>query len=149
MKHNLIIGIGFFAGVCLALQSAFSSQLGSILKKPILASISTYSSGALFAIFFVVIFSNESLNLQLAKQVPWYLWFIGGLFSVTGITIYYFAFPIIGMGKMVAIGLCGQLILSVIAGHFGWLNLPIEPITVRSLFGVMAMMIGIYLITIK
>lgn len=149
MNQNLITAIAFFGGICLAVQAAFSSQLGSVLKKPILASILTYSSGALFAVVFVLLFSRGAISLHAAKQVPWYLWFIGGLFSVVGVTLYYFAIPRIGIGRMMALGLCGQLIFSVIAGHFGWLSLPVEPITIKRIIGVMAMTLGIFFIISK
>ncbi len=50
---------------------------------------------------------------------------------------------------MIAIGLCGQLLFSVVAGHFGWLNLPGDPITFKKLMGVLAMIVGIFLINLK
>lgn len=121
----------------LAGQPGYSAELGEILKKPISSSASTYSAGALLATAFVFVFSKEDINLQTAKQVPWYLWFIGGLFSVTGIT------------KMIPIGLCGQLLFSVVAGHFGWLNLPGDPIAYKKLMGVLAIIVGIFLINLK
>ncbi|MFC3196678.1 DMT family transporter [Parapedobacter deserti] len=146
MNQYLITAIALFGGICLAVQAAFSSQLGVLLKRPILASIATYSSGALVAIVFVMLFAREAVSLHAAKQVPWYLWFIGGLFSVVGITLYYFAIPRIGMGKMMAFGLCGQLLFSVIAGHFGWLGLPVEPMTIKRMIGVVAMSLGIFFV---
>lgn len=149
MNQNLLTIIAFLGGICLAVQSIFSSQLGEILKKPILASISTYSSGAVLATIFFVFFSKETISLQTIKQVPWYLWFIGGLFSVVGITLYYFAIPKIGLSKMIALGLCGQLFFSVLVGHFGWFNLPLEPITVKRTMGVFFMILGILLLTTK
>jgi len=50
---------------------------------------------------------------------------------------------------MIALGLCGQLIFSMIAGKYGWLNLPVEPITTKRLLGTVAMLIGIVLINTK
>lgn len=149
MNQQIITVIAFLGGICLAAQSAFSTQLASILKKPILASLFTYSSGTLFAMVFVLFFRPGAISPEAAKQVPWYLWFIGGLFSVVGITLYYFAIPKIGIGKMMALGLCGQLFFAVIAGHFGWLNLPVEPITIRRIVGVIAMTLGIFFIVSK
>src|SRR5690606_23948458 len=136
MTPNLITAIAFVGGVCLAVQSAFSAQLGSILKNPIMASISTYSSGVLFAIVFVLFFREEVISWQAVKQVPWYLWFIGGLFSIAGITLYYFTIPKIGLGSVMVFGLCGQLFFAVVAGHFGWFNLPLEPITIKRVVGI-------------
>ncbi|WPR77352.1 DMT family transporter [Algoriphagus sp. NG3] len=149
MNQTLLSALALTAGVLLAVQSGYSAQLGAILKKPILASASTYATGALLATAFVFVFSKEGINLQTARQVPWYLWFIGGLFSVTGVTFYYFLIPKIGITKMIAIGLCGQLLFSVVAGHFGWLNLPGDPITFKKLMGVLAMIVGIFLINLK
>lgn len=150
MNQSLLLFIiALLAGIFLAVQSGFSAQLSTILKIPALASASTYATGALLAFTFALVFSKEPISLQTAKQVPWYLWFIGGLFSVTGITLYYFLIPKIGIAKMVAIGLCGQLLFSVVAGHFGWWNLPLEPITFKKTLGVMAMIVGLLLINLK
>lgn len=149
MNQYFVSVVAFFGGVCLAIQAGFNARLGSLLKMPVLASISQSASSFIFATVFVLFFSKELPSLQTAKQIPWYLWFIGGLFSVTGITLYYFTIPKLGASKMIALGLCGQLMLSVIAGHFGWLNLPVEPITLKKTIGVAAMLIGIILISSK
>jgi transporter family-2 protein len=50
---------------------------------------------------------------------------------------------------MISIGLFGQLIFAVIAGNYGWLNLPLEPITLKKTIGISSMIIGILLINIK
>lgn len=149
MNQHLLSTIAFVGGVCLAIQAAFNTQLGILLKKPILASISTSVSSILFALIFILLFSKEIPNVQITKQVPWYLWFSGGLFSVVGITLYYFTIPRLGIAKMISLGLCGQLVFSVVAGHFGWLNLPLEPITSKKAFGITAMLFGIILINSK
>ncbi|PSL50353.1 transporter family-2 protein [Chitinophaga niastensis] len=149
MNQHFVSIIAFFGGVCLAVQACFNAQLGTLLKKPILASISQSISSFIFAAVFVLLFSKELPNLQTAKQIPWYLWFIGGLFSVTGITLYYFTIPKLGISRMISLGLCGQLVLSAIAGHFGWLNLPVEPVTLKKTIGIAAMVTGIILISSK
>ncbi len=73
MNQTLLSALALTAGVLLAVQSGYSAQLGVILKKPILASASTYATGALLATAFVFVFSKEGINLQTARQVPWYL----------------------------------------------------------------------------
>ncbi|MFA5300650.1 MAG: DMT family transporter [Lutibacter sp.] len=149
MNQQFFSLVAFLGGVFLAVQAGFSTQLGSMLNKPILASISQSISGILFALIFILLFSKELPTPQTAKLIPWYLWFIGGLFSVTGITLYYYTIPKLGISKMIALGLCGQLIFSAVAGHFGWLNLPVEPITAKKIIGVGTMIAGIFLINSK
>ena len=42
--------------------------------------------------------------------------------------------------------LTGQLALAVVASHFGWFDQPIKPITLKTLSGLVAMVVGIILI---
>ena len=146
MKVYFLSILALTGGVFLAIQAGFNSQLGSLLKQPVLAVISTSISSVLFATVFVFLTGKETFQVSSVSQIPWYLWFIGGLFSVIGISIYYYTIPKIGISKMIALGLCGQLLFSMIAGQFGWLNLPVEPITTKRLLGAISMMAGILLI---
>nr|WP_068891956.1 DMT family transporter [Pedobacter panaciterrae] len=149
MNQQLVSVVAFFGGVFLAIQAGFNAHLGVLLKKPLLATIATSFSSLLFASVFVLMFFNEMPNPNLLKKVPWYLWFTGGLFSVIGISFYFYSIPKLGLSKMISLGLCGQLIFSAFATHFGWLNLPVEPITLKKIIGIMAMITGILLINSK
>lgn len=149
MRLFFLSVLGLAGGVFLAVQAGFNSQLGSTLKQPILAVIASSISSVVFGCLLLLLISKESIQNIATTQVPWYLWFIGGLFSVIGIAIYFYNIPKIGISKMIALGLCGQLVFSLIAGKYGWLNLPIEPITTKKLVGAIAMVAGIILINIK
>lgn len=149
MRIYIVTLLALIGGVFLAIQAGFNSQLGSILKQPLLAVISTSLSSVVFGILILFFVDKGSIQNIVTSSVPWYLWFIGGLFSVIGISIYFYTIPKLGISKMIALGLCGQLIFSLIAGKFGWLNLPVEPITNKRLIGTIAMLIGIVLINIK
>lgn len=149
MKSILIYTLAFTGGVFLAVQAGFNTQLGSILKQPIIAVISTSITSVVFGLLILLIISKGNIQLQIFGQVPWFLWFIGGLFSMIGITLYFYTIPKLGISKMIALGLCGQLVFSLIAGKFGWLNLPVEPLTTKRLVGAFAMIVGIILINSK
>lgn len=144
-----IYGLAFMGGVFLAIQAAFNTQLGAILRQPLMAVVAASITSAVFGILLLLFTSTENVKLATFQQVPWYLWFIGGLFSMIGITLYFYTIPKLGISKMIALGLCGQLIFSLIAGKFGWLNLPVEPITPKRLIGMLAMIVGILLINTK
>lgn len=149
MRLFFLSVLGLAGGVFLAVQAGFNSQLGSTLKQPVLAVIASSISSVLFGSLLLLIISRDSIQNITTTQVPWYLWFIGGLFSVIGIAIYFYNIPKIGISKMIALGLCGQLLFSLIAGKYGWLNLPVEPITTKRLAGTIAMVAGIILFNIK
>lgn len=147
-NYGLLI-LAFIGGVFLALQGGLNAQLGVLLRNPLLASLVAFFSSTIFALIFVLFnFKSLPTNFQI-KTIPFYLWFTGGFFSVLGISLYYYTIPKLGISTMISIGLCGQLIFAVIAGSYGWLNLPLEPITLKKTIGISSMVLGIVLINIK
>ncbi|WP_420572184.1 DMT family transporter [Kordia sp.] len=149
MNHYGVFVLAFLGGVFLAMQGGLNAQLGTFLKNPLLASFVAFFCSTLFAFIFILIsFKSLPTTLQL-KEIPFYLWFSGGLFSVIGISLYYYTIPKLGISTMISIGLSGQLIFAVVAGNYGWLNLPLEPITFKRIIGTIAMISGAILINIK
>ncbi|MBL6449403.1 DMT family transporter [Fulvivirga sp. 29W222] len=149
MNQITLSVLAFTGGIFLAMQGGLNAQLGVLLKNPLLASLIAFFNSTMFA-FLIIVFSVRSIpSAQQLKEVPWYLWSAGGLFSVIGISLYYYTIPKLGVSTMISLGLCGQIMFSVIAGHFGWFNLPVEPATYKRLLGVTAMIIGIFLINKK
>ncbi|WP_299626836.1 DMT family transporter [uncultured Tenacibaculum sp.] len=147
-NYGLLI-LAFIGGVFLAIQGGLNAQLGVLLRHPLLASLIAFFSSTLFSFVFVLFNSKSLPTIVQAKDVPIYLWFTGGLFSVLGISLYYYTIPKLGIATMISMGLCGQLIFAVIAGNYGWLSLPLEPITLKKTIGILSMILGIALINIK
>ncbi|KAB7529075.1 EamA-like transporter family protein [Flagellimonas olearia] len=149
MKLVVLYILAFTGGVFLAVQAGFNTQLGALTKHPVVAVVSTSIASAIFGSCFIFFTNKGEVSAQIVYEVPWYLWFVGGLFSMIGISLYFYTIPKLGISKMIALGLCGQLLFSLLAGKFGWLNLPIEPLTPRKLIGVGALITGIFLINSK
>ncbi|MBJ6367036.1 DMT family transporter [Snuella sedimenti] len=149
MKSIGIYTLAFTGGVFLAMQAGFNTQLGTLVKHPVIAVVSTSIASTIFGGLFILFFNKEGVHLSTIQQVPWYLWFIGGLFSMIGISLYFYTIPKLGISKMIALGLCGQLLFSLVAGKFGWLNLPVNPISTKQIIGTFAMITGIILINSK
>lgn len=149
MNQFSLVVVAIIGGVLLAAQGGLNSSLGVLLKNPLLASLIAFCSSTLFALIFLIISAKDSPSFLIVKQVPVYLWFLGGLFSVLGISLYYYTIPKLGISTMISLGLFGQIGFSIIAGHFGWLSLPVEPLTIKRGVGLVIMMSGIILINLK
>jgi len=149
MNQYTLSVLAILGGMFLAAQAGLNSNLGFLLKNPLLASIVAFFSSTIIAFAFFVFIGKSVPTVIEIKQIPVYLWFTGGIFSVLGICLYYYTIPKLGISTMISLGLFGQLAFSLIAGHFGWLNLPTEPITIKRIFGIIAMISGILLINIK
>ncbi|WP_420603589.1 DMT family transporter [Flagellimonas sp.] len=146
MGQSTSIFLAFVGGVFLAMHAGFNTQLNVQLKSPIVTLLAVYIASTLF-VFLVLSIVNPSFpSFGQLKEVPFYLWFSGALFSVAGIALYYHTIPKLGISTMVSIGLFGQIIFSVVAGHFGWFGLPVEPVASKKLIGIVAMTLGIILI---
>ena len=149
MNYLAFVLLALIGGVFLAAQGGFNTQLGVLLNNPLLASAVAYLVSTTFALGAVLVSVNDYPSLSEMKSVPIYLWFTGALLSLIGITLYYYTIPKLGISTMISLGLCGQLVFSVIAGHFGWFNLPVEPADFKRILGVVVMIIGILLINSK
>jgi len=148
MNQYTLSILAIIGGVFLAAQGGLNSHLGVLLKNPLIATFVAFLSSTIFACVFFLSVKNPPTWIEI-KEIPVYLWFTGGLFSVLGIMLYYYTIPKLGISTMISLGLFGQLVFSVIAGHFGWLNLPIEPITLKRVVGVVTMISGILMINLK
>ncbi|MEN7551765.1 DMT family transporter [Rapidithrix thailandica] len=149
MNQFTLSVLAFTGGIFLAVQGSLNAQLGVLLKNPLLASLVAFCCSALFALAVVLLSIKELPTQQQLSEIPLYLWFTGGFCSMIGISLYYFTIPKLGIPTMISLGLSGQLIFAVIAGHFGWFGLPLDPISLRRALGVLAMITGILLINLK
>ncbi|MBC9796689.1 DMT family transporter [Sinomicrobium weinanense] len=149
MNQLTLSALAFLGGIFLAAQGSYNAHLGVLLKNPFLASVTAFFFSTIFALIVAAISLKQLPDRETIQHIPFYLWFIGGLFCVLGISLYYYTIPRLGISTMISLGLCGQLIFAVIAGHFGWLNLPTEPITLKKTIGVISMIAGILLINLK
>lgn len=149
MNQYVLFVIAFIGGVLLAVQGALNAKLGIWLKNPLLASLVAFFFSTLFALMFIAVSLKNTPSVSDVRQVPPHMWFTGALCSVVGVSLYYYTIPKLGISTMISLGLFGQLLFSVVAGHYGWLNLPIEPVTLKRGLGVISMIIGIALINFK
>lgn len=149
MYINIVPLMAFMGGVFLALQGTLNARLGVRMGNPILASLVAFSCSAVIVFIYVLFSKPKYVSFEELKNIPLYLWFTGGLCSVVGISMYYYTIPKLGAANMISIGLCGQLIFSVVASHFGWFELPVDTVSIKKIGGLMAMILGVLLINLK
>jgi len=47
---------------------------------------------------------------------------------------------------MMSYALSGQIIIAMMASHFGWLNLPVKPLNLFKIVGAITLIIGVLLL---
>jgi transporter family-2 protein len=148
---NYFALLALAAGAAIAIQASMNAQLGVLLKSSMMGtSIAFFVSCvcALSAMVFSATVFSTKLYPQIAeiKSVPVYLWFSGGALSAFGVGMFYYLIPKMGLGSMMSYALSGQILIAIIASHFGWFELPIRPITTLKVVGVIALITGVLLL---
>ena len=138
--------LALFAGAAIAIQAAMNAQWGLLLKSSMLATSIAFLFSCLFTVSATVLLSNRYSQLTDIRAVPLYLWFSGGMLSAFGVGIFYYLIPKMGVGPMMSYALTGQIVIAVVASHFGWFNLPVKPFDAAKVLGVMSLVMGVLLV---
>lgn len=137
--------LSFVAGAFIAIQAGINSQLGVMLKNSIFATVVAFIVSAFISLVGMLVFSKSIPASEVVKDIPLHLWF-GGVLSAIGVGLFYFLIPKMGVGPMMSMALTGQMLMAVIASHFGWFGMPANPISAVKVLGVISMLLGIVLI---
>jgi transporter family-2 protein len=139
------LAFAFAIGCMIPLQAAINSQLKTHLgASTLLASLVSFAVGTL-ALAAVALSTERVRNLAgVADARPWQLTggLLGALF-VFGTTL---LAPKIGVAKMTALIVAGQVIVSMLLDHHGWLGLAVREITPARVAGGVLVVAGVMLV---
>jgi transporter family-2 protein len=135
------------AGCCMPIQAGVNSQLGKILGHPWQAALISFVTGA-FAMFVICLATGQAFpSYAKLVSIPWYLFLGGVLGAVLVVTAIFFA-PYLGATVLVVSIITGQLILSVLIDHYGWVGFPVHPISPGRIVGIVCLVAGIILVKV-
>lgn len=143
--RGLAYFLGLVAGFGLTAQVAMNSQLRKFLQSPNSAALVSFLVGGL-ALAALVIGTRAPLpSRDTLAAVPVWAWFGGllGAFYVASSTV---VAAELGATTLLALALAGQLATALVIDHFGWLGMPVNPITLSRVAGVGLLAIGVWLI---
>jgi len=138
--------LAIFAGVAISLQATLNARLGVLLQNSLLGTAIAFMVGCLLCLSIVAVTGKLDVKAASLHSVPVYLWFTGGALGALGVGLLYFLIPQMGIGPMTVFSLTGQILVATVASHFGFFNLPQNPITLQTLIGVLAIFAGVALV---
>ena len=145
MKHLLILAAALFAGSLIPLQGAVNTQLGRNLPHALHATFVSFLGGLIGVAFLLLALRPPLPTQSTLQEIPWHL-YTGGLFGVVFVTTVLVLVPRIGVATMLATALTGQLIVSVIVDHYGWLGVPVTPVNPGRIMGLSCLLVGVFLL---
>lgn len=139
-----ILLIGLAGGVAVGLQGPLASIITQRMGMMESAFI-VHFGGAVAALIPLVFIGGGKLGLW--KSLPCYTLFTGVLGLVVLSAVSY-AIPRIGVAGAITSIVTGQILISALLDHFGWLGADIRPLDGTRLLGLGIVMLGVWL-TVK
>jgi bacterial/archaeal transporter family-2 protein len=138
--------LGIVSGFGLTLQIGMNSRLRTVLQSANTAALVSFLVGTV-ALVSLLIATREPLpDRDTLASVPVWAWF-GGLMGAFYVAISTVVASQLGTASLLGLALLGQLAMSLTADHFGWMGLPVHPITFTRLAGVALLGAGVWLIS--
>ena len=134
----IALAAGLAAGFQAPLSSMISQRLGTIESVFIV-----HVGGAIAAFIPLLVKGGGSLGAW--RSVPWYALSAGflGLILIGAIN---YSIPRLGVAGTITLAVTAQLILGVVLDHFGLLGLPVRPMDLPRLIGLVTLFLGIWLV---
>ena len=149
MNNWYLLFLSFSVGVMVVMQGGLNARLGVILNNSLLATSVALIISSSFTVIAILATVKQFPTVGQLRTVPTYLWVSGGMLSFIAVGLFYYLIPRIGISTAVTFGLTGQIIFAAIAGHFGWFGMPLEPVSLRRLIGMVIMLLGVVLTKFK
>lgn len=138
--------LGIVAGFGLTVQVGMNSQLRKVLQSANLAALISFLVGTAALICLLLLLRAPLPARDTLVAVPIWAWF-GGLLGAFYVATSTVVAADLGATTLLGLALLGQLATALVIDHFGWLGLPVNPITWSRIAGVALLGAGVWLIS--
>ena len=122
------------------------AQLSSIVGNPVQATTVAFFVATMALLLFCACLGKTQLvGKAFSRDYPWWMW-TGGLCGAIIVFSNAWLVPKVGVGVFSMALLVGQLALSMLMEHRGWLGAPRKSITWQKIVGILLMLAGVALI---
>jgi transporter family-2 protein len=139
-----LLPLALGVGIAMAFQTAINSQLREHLHSPLQAALLSFTVGTIVLALMVFFQSAEKPSVAELANIPWLLW-IGGCLGVYAISMSIYTAPKLGFLTFSGLVIFGQLVISMLLDHFGWLGTDKTPINWQRLLGSIIIFVGVLL----
>jgi len=130
-------------GGLIALQAPINSSLGKSIGTWQAAFVSFVVGTVLLCA--IAALSGGGLGLSASLHVPWH-YLLGGILGALYVTAVLVTVRTLGAGGVTAATIAGQLTMSVVVDHFGWLGVERDPVSASKIAGLALLAVGTFLI---
>ncbi len=126
-------------GALTALQGPTNARLSAAVASPVNAALISFAIGTVALLALAAVLQTKP-DMAATRALPPAAW-LGGLYGAVFVVASAYAVPRLGVATTIVLMVAGQMMLSLILDHFGFMGVAKQPITLSRLAGV-AMLIG-------
>ena len=141
----LYLLLALIAGALMPTQAATNNKMAAFVDSPILAAFISFFVGTVALFIYVLATGTPLGNLASAKNAPPIAWvggFMGAFFVTAAVTLV----PRLGVAMTFSLIIAGQMMVTLVLDHFGFLGLEQRPVTIPRVLGILLITGGVILI---
>ncbi len=144
-NNYFFIILAILAGMAMPTQAVVNSKLSDSVGNPILAAFISFSIGTV-ALFVYMILTGVPLgDLATVKNAP-PVALIGGFLGAFFVSVMATIIPRISVALAFSLAIAGQMFVTLLIDHFGWLGANEKPINLFRVLGAVLITVGVVLI---
>jgi transporter family-2 protein len=138
-----VIVVGLIGGIAVGLQGPMSGAMSQRVG-PLGSSLIIHLGGAVFSAVLLLIVRGVEWQAIKALPLPY---FFAGLFGVILYFILAYTLPRAGVGITTALLILAQMGIGLVIDHNGWMGVPLHPINLPRVLGILSILFGAFLVT--
>lgn len=138
----LLFPLALGIGIAMSVQTALNTQLRDYLDSPLQAAFFSFLIGTIVLGVLVMFQDAEKPSISQLFEIPWFLW-LGGFLGVYAISLSIYTAPKLGFLTLSGLIIFGQIAMSMLLDHFGWLGTDKVPVNWQRLLGALMIFIGV------
>jgi bacterial/archaeal transporter family-2 protein len=135
----------FLGGAVLPIQIGINGLLRRFLEHPLQATAVSFAVGAVAAALASIAFRAPLPSLEKISASSLWMWF-AGVFGAFYVFTTIFSSPKVGASVAVTLAIAGQVLIALLADHYGWLSFPQSSISLLKIAGAALVIAGVALI---
>ena len=133
------------AGMLMPVQAGINVELKSLVGHPILAATLQFLVGTGVLMAVLIAMRVPLPELARLSSAPWWVW-MGGICGANYIVVAILLAPRLGAATLIAVSVTGQMLVSLLLDHFGFVGYPIHPLNALRVAGAVLLLAGVVLI---
>lgn len=144
-SNYFFIFLAILAGMAMPTQGVVNSRLAGFVESPVMAAFISFAVGTIALFVYIVLTGTPLSSIAAAKDAPLIVW-IGGFLGAFFVSVMALIVPKIGVALAFSLAIGGQMLVTLLIDHFGWLGVPEKPINLWRVLGAALITIGVVLI---